>query len=932
MKRILSKIKKDKNKSPKLSFMDFINNASSESMSKQSSKLDTKEVTSINREVKVEDEFCSDSSNSRNKEESTKSGKSKVTQLYEFKNEDFSDTVLSNPSSDANVSSASSDHHSKKFSDETSPQDSIFLRTKSQEYSQNDSEETSNTSKEEVSFVNRNLDNLQNQKAKIIRNYHTVNNNTLLEDQNESSETSSSNEHLLTEVKEKLSRKRMKSLNNKSRQKLLKDLISIITDILKEDDDDEMEESSNDRRRKDHQEKSIEYKDFVDFDETNSKPQWKKEGKNQSNGFNFENLENNENLELFASIQKNLDKTTNAEEMKNKQNPWTKNVKYMSSVEENGSSSDCENDTQEERSESKELSVVFPFRDRNKTFQIGDYILTVASEGLNSAQSSKNQNLSGVAINIHPNPHANDSSFNAKFQVSQFVPEHTSVKNANQLEDIVKPFSDTNTNIVVMPSSKVETKKEEPYNIKKSSNSKIQPERFTSPDKKSSLLFRMQDVLSSREYDTRPTVIAVPAQDRSNKSHEHTKQTDIAAIVIAPGRKSLSTQIKHSKNPEEKKWSKFARDVIKTLPSSVTDKPIVIIFPSNSDEFNHKNFPVNAKNVTPLVFVPPAAQFSEREIIGGEVSENFSTNVNQAVIPTIVVMPSSSKHTLVKVDCTEPFKVSTKNSSYPSIQNLDLQESKFSITQNPCLGEVSSKNQPLKDSLLLTAEPREGQVRQQNIKQGLVSQAPERKSPVNKSYSPPKIDEIQHIKAPTMKYAMPKTSKKKGMDICYYGHEKCNDIHVYAHVLVDVPKKDELAESSLHEKLDEKRLRKLTMQKYPRPKPNKKGVKICYYGHEKCDDLHAPSYVIVTTPEFGKKTPEGISGRICEDSSPKEKSKKSQEVKFSRANGKSSGSMKLPIDDHEDDNDDKRRKKRAKETKSKKSQTQNKGWFSSFKK
>ncbi|XP_023240958.1 uncharacterized protein LOC111639304 [Centruroides sculpturatus] len=891
-----------------------------------------KEVTSINREVKVEDEFCSDSSNSRNKEESTKSGKSDVTQLYKFKNENFSDMVLSNLSSDANVSSASSDPHSKKFSNESSPQDSILVRNKSQEYSQNDSEETLNSSKEEMSFVNRNLDNLQNQKAKIIRNYHTVyNNNTLLEDRNESSETSSSNEHLLTEVKEKLSRKRMKYLNNKSRQKLLKDLISIITDILKDDGDYRMEESEPKiiTQRKDHQEKSIEYKDFVDFDETDSKLSslWKKEGKNQSSGFNFENLENNENLESFASIQKNLDKTTNAMEIENKQNPWTKNMKYMSSVKENGSSSDCENDTQEERSESKELSVVFPFRDHNKTFQIGDYILTVASEGLNSSQSTKNQNLSGVAINIHPNPDANDSSFNAKFQVSQLVPERTSIKNANQLEDIVKPFSDTNTNIVVMPSLKVETKKEEPYNIKKSPDSKIQPERFTSPDKKSSLLFRMQDVLSLREYDTQPTVIAVPAQDQSNKFPEQTERTDIAAIVIAPGRKNPSTQIKHSKNPQEKKWSKFAQDVIKILPSSLTDKPIVIIFPSNSDEFNHKSFLENAKKVTPLVFVPPAAQFSEREIIGGEVSENFSTNINQAVIPTIVVMPSSSKHTLVKVDCAEPFKVSTKNSSYPSIQSLDLQESKFSITQNPCLHEVSSKNQPFKDSLLLTAEPREGQVRQQNNKQGLVSQAPKRESPVNKSYSPPKINEIQQIKEPKMKYAMPKTSKKKGMDICYYGHEKCNDIHVYAHVLVDVPKKDELAELSLHEKTDEKQLRKLTMQKFPKSKANKKGIKICYYGHEKCDDLHAPSYVIVTTPEFGKKKPEGISGRICEDSSPKEKSKKPQEVTFGQANDKSSSS-----DDHDDDNDNKRRKKRAKETKSKKSQTKNKGWFSSFKK
>ncbi|XP_023215006.1 uncharacterized protein LOC111617890 [Centruroides sculpturatus] len=654
-----------------------------------------------------------------------------------------------------------------------------------------------------------------------------------------------------------------KDVNNKIEQKLIEDLVLVLTDLLIHEKDcshecdfslnEEEKESSNFLKVENNSKESIEFE----------KQQFKSQleantfSRNHSKCFDsdfvpFANVMTHSDNILHVGKKVNHRvsgrKTSQAEKNAKitRQNSKTKNEKNIFASQK--LISDDDKGSQIEKSEQDQSpSVIFLSKDSKSKFRVGDHILTIDTEKVDST-NFKSRDLSLMAINVQPDSDTSNSGYCAKFKISQLSPEYEWDENPRPLEDIIRPLSSRNTNVILVSPSKFESESES-SNVKVPVKSKVQPKQFISPNKKSSLVFRMQDIMSQvLETDAQPTVIAVSAKEQSKDDYYSRTESGISTVLIASGKEELSKQIKHMKNPEEKKWSKLAEETIQTLPPSVKNKPIVFIFPPSYDDLNKFHKDATNEKTQPIVFIPQTSQFSKREIIEGEVSEGFCTDDNQAIRPTIVILPSKSNHTVVEVDCWEPFEVSARTPSYSSTQKVVLEDSAQPHTQKQ--QQHSTLDQPM---LLMAGSHRSEVTQQKDI----------RSHADNASFQKTNRKSLNVSK--TKKYAL----SDHGKDICYHGHEKCDKIHLNARVIVEAPKKDKSRKLQSSDKMEGN-----LQSQFPIIKTNKKGMKICYYGHEECEDIHIPSHIIVTAPEYGREK------GLTENSNSETESKRRHEVNF----------------------------------------------------
>ncbi|XP_067128649.1 uncharacterized protein [Centruroides vittatus] len=651
-----------------------------------------------------------------------------------------------------------------------------------------------------------------------------------------------------------------KDANNKIEQKLIEELVLVLTDLLIHERDcshecddfslnEEEKESSNFLKVENNSKESIEFEKQIKS-QLGANTFSLNHSKCLDDDFvPFANvMAHSDNiLDVGKKVNHRVSRRKTPQDQKNAritlQNSKTKNEKNIYASQK--LTSDDEKGSQIEKLEQDQSpSVIFLSKDSKSKFRVGDHILTIDTEKVDST-NFKSRDL---AINIQPDSDTGNSRYCAKFKISQLSPEYESGENARPLEDIIRPLSSRNTNAILVSPSKFESERES-SNVQVPVKSKVQPKQFVSPDKKSSLIFRMRDIMSQAlETDAQPTVIAVSAKDQSKDDYHSRTESGISTVLIASGKEELSKQLKHMKNPEEKKWSKLAEETIETLPPSVKNKPIVFIFPPSYDDLNKFHKDAANEKTQPIVFIPPTSQFSKREIIEGEVSEDFCTDDNQAIIPTIVILPSKSDHTVVEVDCWEPFEVSARTPSYSSAQKVVLEDSGYQHSQKQ--QQLSTRDQPV---LLMTGSRRSEVTQQKDI----------RSHADNASFQ--KTNRKSSNVSKTKKYAL----SDHGKDICYYGHEKCDKIHLNARVIVEAPKKDKLRKLQISEKMKEN-----LQSQFPIITTNKKGMKICYYGHEECEDIHVPSHIIVTVPEYGRDK------GLTENSNSEIESKRRHEVNF----------------------------------------------------
>ncbi|XP_023217077.1 uncharacterized protein LOC111619558 [Centruroides sculpturatus] len=280
---------------------------------------------------------------------------------------------------------------------------------------------------------------------------------------------------------------------------------------------------------------------------------------------------------------------------------------------------------------SSKLSVLPLSKHSTPFYRIGENILKISNETVPSIYGTKSKNIPSVTIKIEP-ADSEKCQQSTKFEVSQISPEEKALNLvSSSIKDLLKPVSRKDTNIVLMPSP----------NDESAQDTEIFP---VTAGRQSSVIFPIDKILDLSKNRKKPTVVAIPATEV--QQNQQILDNDTTVLIAPPPKEFQRLTIE---DPTQKKWSKIAEKIAESL--SPSEQPMVIILPPDAKYLDEESDD-NCTNLQSLIFMSPSLEM----IQPGETIDEFSYNHRISEIPTVVVVPSKSQHTFVKID-TEKIKV-----------------------------------------------------------------------------------------------------------------------------------------------------------------------------------------------------------------------------------------------------------------------------------